>query len=407
MNPRAGLFSGKIYQNTVQAQPKHKEAFMESIANHVWIVDTTLRDGEQAPGVSFDLPAKIAIATCLDKAGVDEIEVGIPAMGKAIRDEIRAIVNLRLNSLITGWCRALETDLELAARCQTEGVHISFPVSPILMDAMNKTESWVMSALEHMIPKALSMFKMVSVGAQDVFRVRKEFLMDFYRTTAETGAHRIRLADTVGLATPLQTVDMIKELLSQPVKAILEFHAHNDLGMATANAVSAVEAGCQAVSVTINGLGERAGNAALEQVVMALKTLTHKSTGVDVTALYDLCRFVSKLTDMPIPPDRPITGDVVFTHESGVHCAGILKNPETYQPFLPETLGREKEKLVVGRHSGSKALTHMLAGAGITISGEETNKLLTAVRNEALKKGKYLSLEEVLKLYKDTETALS
>jgi homocitrate synthase NifV len=380
----------------------NREAALASDSRHVWMIDTTLRDGEQAPGISFDRATKLRIARCLAEAGADELEVGTPAMGPSVRGDIRAVAGLDLDCRLTSWCRALKTDLELAVQCGTTGVHISFPVSPILMKAMGKSEGWVLGQLAALIPSALSRFQFVSVGAQDAFRAHPDFLRLVIASAARCGAHRVRIADTVGLARPLPVANMVRNLIPSAGRTALEFHGHNDLGMATANTIAAIEAGIQAVSVTVNGIGERAGNAPLEQVAAAVATLENRHGSVDLRKLLQISRLVSRMTNRPIPVDQPITGEAVFRHESGIHCAGILKDPTTYQPFSPEMLGREKTQLVAGRHSGAKVLKHLMAEAGVVLPGEQTRQLLKAVRAEALSKQTALSSRDLLRLYRCT-----
>ncbi len=363
------------------------------------IIDTTLRDGEQAPGVAFSRQEKITMVGLLDNAGVDELEVGIPSMGPPARDEIRALVAMKPNCLLTSWCRALQTDIDLARACGTGGVHISFPVSPILLRAMGKTQNWVLSRLADLIPSARKCFRMVSVGAQDAFRAVPDFLNAFVAAAAACGAHRVRIADTVGLARPSQVAGLVRELTGLMGSAGLEFHGHNDLGMATANTVAAIEAGIGAVSVTVNGIGERAGNAPLEQVVMAAKTIDCRNCQIDASRLMKICRFVAQITNRPIAVDRPITGKVAFSHESGIHCAALLKDPNTYQPFLPETIGRKGAQLLVGRHSGSTVLKHIMEQAGVILDAEKTKRLLAIIRIRSLKNRDSISPGELLRLY--------
>jgi homocitrate synthase NifV len=210
----------------------------------------------------------------------------------------------------------------------------------------------------------------------------------------------MRLADPVGLARPLQVVDMVRDLIPRAGLTALEFHGHNDLGMATANTIAAVEAGIPAVSVTVNGIGERAGNAPLEQVAVAVATLDHRNSAIDLRKLLPISQLVSRTTNRPIPVDQPITGEAVFRHESGIHCAGILKDPATYQPFSPEMLGREKAQLVAGRHSGTKVLEHLMAKAGVILPRAKTGELLMAVREEALSKQSALSSRDLMELYR-------
>ena len=368
----------------------------------VHIIDTTLRDGEQAPGVAFSTAEKMSILRLLDDAGVDELEVGIPAMGPATCSEIRRLVAFQPDCLLTSWCRAVEADIDLAAGCGTGGVHISFPVSSILLRTLGKTTDWVLAQLDELVPLAAGRFGLVSVGAQDAFRASPDFLDTFTRSAAACGAHRVRIADTVGLARPSLVADMVRQLTPSAGSMPLEFHGHNDLGMATANTLAAIEAGIGAVSVTVNGIGERAGNAPLEQVVVATDTLDSRTSPIDPQKLVRICRYVSRITDRPIPVDAPISGEAVFSHESGIHCAALLKDPDTYQPFSPETLGRTRARLVVGRHSGSAVIRHIIEAAGLPLNDEKTEQLLTSVRVEALRKRAFLSPGELVQLYHHT-----
>ncbi|MFZ0612422.1 MAG: hypothetical protein WAM73_09310 [Desulfobacterales bacterium] len=365
----------------------------------VHIVDTTLRDGEQAPGVVFSTREKLAIVRLLESAGVDELEVGIPAMGFFVCEEIREMVALKPECLLTCWCRATESDIDLAAGCNTGGVHISFPVSSILLQALGKKKEWVLSRLADLVPAARRRFQMVSVGAQDAFRADPGFLAAFARSASAHGVHRLRIADTVGLARPLQVADMVRSLSGRLGQTRLEFHGHNDLGMATANSVTAVEAGAGALSVTVNGLGERAGNAALEEVAVAVNRLPGAHCAVRLKKLPAVCRFVARAADRPIPIAKPITGQAVFSHESGVHCAGLIRDPATYQPFAPEDIGRNGLNFVFGTHSGTAVIRHLLSGRGISLAPADASKLRDRIQEEARRRKAALTTAAVVDLY--------
>ena len=342
--------------------------------NNIWIIDTTLRDGEQSPGVHFNPEERIIIAKMLAGAGVNELEAGIPAMGIEARKELSTISGLSLSSRITGWCRALKGDLESAEECGLTSVHLSFPVSKRQLNAFGKDESWVLNTLHEIIPFACNMFPYVSVGAQDATRCNESFLLEFIEKAGEYGAYRIRIADTVGISMPFGIFNLVRKIKSSN-DIDIEFHGHNDLGMASANALSAVEAGASAVSVTVNGLGERSGNAPLEQVAVAMNLSGRFNTTVDIKHLMNLCTYVAEVSDRPIPSDKPVTGSGAFLHESGIHCAGLIKDPLSYQPFHPESVGRKGFGFVLGRQSGSHSIMHMLGKAGIEISKDEALRL--------------------------------
>jgi len=325
----------------------------------LWIVDATLRDGEQAPKVAFTPIQRLELARMLAEAGVDEIEAGTPAMGTKDQETIRDMAAMGLACRITCWCRAHADDIRAAARCKTGAVHVSLPVSPIVLAAMGRDAGWVMGALSGWVPRLRNEFAFVSVGALDATRADPAFLLDYIRSAAHLGAHRVRLADTVGIALPMAVDQLVRRAKAAAPDLAIEFHGHNDLGMATANALSAALAGADAISATVNGLGERAGNAALEQVVAAINLATSRRCKVNPACLAKLCRQVAAFSGRPIPADRPISGEAVFTHESGIHCKALLADPLSYQPFLPETVGRKGWAIVAGRHSGRASLRHL------------------------------------------------
>ena len=370
-------------------------------SKRIWISDTTLRDGEQAPGVVFSLQEKRTIAEMLAEAGIDELEAGTPAMGRTERRAIEEVRDLNLPCRLTCWCRAVRRDIQLAAQCGTGSIHISFPVSSIHLNSMKKNEARILEMLEAHVRIARRDFDRVSVGAQDAMRANPDFLETFIQQARSGGADRVRIADTVGIATP-GAVFRIFDRLSRISDIELEFHGHNDLGMATANAVAAAEAGADGLSVTINGLGERAGNAPLEEVSAALAFASGRNCNVRTTRLMGICAYVAKASRRPIPVGKPITGAGVFQHESGIHCDGLLKDPRTYEAFPSEAVGGGKTRFVIGKHSGTNIIRHILRKSGIAIGRDQAERLLEAVRTAAAVKGMSLSTEELLILYDRT-----
>ncbi len=365
-----------------------------------WIIDTTLRDGEQTPGVVFSPAEKKDIARKLSEIGVDELEIGYPAISSEEQNVIRDIVSMQLPARLTCWSRAKMADIECAGACGAEGVHISFPLSELYLELMEKDYTWVRNQLNILVPEAKKHFGFVSVGGQDATRTHSKTLEEFIRDAAASGADRVRVADTVGIATPLTLMQQIQRLkAAAPVP--LEFHAHNDLGMATANAFSAIEAGCDAVSVSVTGLGERAGNAALEELALALKLSGRYRSSIRTELLHALCATVEKASNRSVQHQKPVIGSAVFQHESGIHCNALLKHPLTYQPFMPRDIGKDNYELVIGKHSGSASIQHVLSTEGITVDRNQARMLLSNVRLAADRKKSELSVAELVTIYKE------
>ena len=363
-----------------------------------YLIDTTLRDGEQAPGVVFSLKEKLRIAELLDKAGIPELEIGTPAIGRQEVDEMKTIVDAGFKFKTLAWCRATKSDIDAAAKTRTHGINISFPVSEIHQHAMAKDQKWVFETMHEMIRYASSQFEYVAIGAQDASRAEFSFLSDFIGEALYLGAARVRIADTVGILNPITTSRLFQKIKTYFPEGMFEFHGHNDLGMATANTLIALSTGATAASLTVNGLGERAGNAALEEVVMALELSFAVNHKLNTTVLGELSRFVSLASGIPIPANKPVTGGNALSHESGIHTNSLLKNRETYQIIKASKIGLAEKEFIFGKHSGKTALISFLNKHDILLSYEKYEHLLAKIKTNAtlLKRG--FSGEEVLTL---------
>lgn len=370
----------------------------------IWLVDTTLRDGEQTPGVAFSPAEKRMLARLLVEAGIPELEVGIPAMGQPEQKTIRTIVQDRLGCRITCWCRANETDLETALRCGSDAVHLSIPVSDIQLAVMGKNRDWARERVGILLGKARSLFPFVSIGLLDASRSEEAFLLQMVSLASELKADRVRLADTVGIWNPFQTRKVFQKLSERFPDLLLGVHTHNDLGMATANALGAVEGGARSVDVTVGGLGERAGNAPLEEVVLALELTLRRCCGIRTRMLDSICKTVSSVANRPIPPNKPISGRDVFRHESGIHCRALLANSRTYEPYPPHIVGRKESEIVVGKHSGSASIAHMMKQLGCPIERAEADRLRQGVYSLAQRKKRSLTSQELQALYLEQHT---
>lgn len=368
------------------------------LTRKITIVDTTLRDGEQTAGVVFAKAEKVRIAQLLDEIGVDQIEAGIPAMGGDEAEAIKAIVRLRLKASIMAWNRVVIEDIDASLACGVDAVAVSVSTSDIhIQHKLRASREWVLEKMARAAEYARRHGLYVSVNAEDASRTDPEFLATFARVARQAGANRIRFCDTVGVLNPFDTFNQINRLLKDlPID--IEMHTHNDFGMATANTLAGIMAGATHAGVTVNGLGERAGNAALEEVVMALKYTLGATLAIDTCRFREVSEYVSRASARYLPPWKAIVGSNMFAHESGIHADGALKNPQTYEAFTPQEVGLERQ-IVIGKHSGSAAIVNKFKEYGQTLTEQEAAALLPRVRSLAIELKRSLFDKELVSLY--------
>lgn len=367
----------------------------------VKIVDTTLRDGEQTAGVVFANEEKLRIAKLLDKLGVHQIEAGVPIMGGDEKKSIQMIVDANLKASIMGWNRALVSDVEASLDCGVDAVAISVSTSDIHINKkLNQSREWVIRHMREATEYAKIKGLYVSVNAEDSTRTDFEFLVEFAKAARQAGADRLRYCDTVGIMTPMNIYEVIRDLKAE-VEMKIEMHTHDDFGLAAANALMGAKAGAEFIGTTVNGLGERAGNAPLEEVVMALKHLEEIDLGFNTEDFLQLSQYVATASAQDLPVSKAIVGANTFAHESGIHADGVLKDANTYEAFTPQEVGAQRQ-LIIGKHSGKKALLAKFEGEyGIALTNQQAEDLLPKVRKLAVELKRALFDKELVSLYED------
>jgi 2-isopropylmalate synthase len=367
------------------------------MADYVHIFDTTLRDGEQSPGCSMNMQEKLQVARTLEDLGVDVIEAGFPVASDGDFESVKAVGELGLNATICGLSRTRRGDIDAVARALETAnkgrLHIFIATSPIHREyKLKMSKQQIIDEATGAIEYGLQFFDDIEITAEDAGRTEMDYLVEYFQAAVDAGARVLNVPDTVGYVTPSEIRQQYQHLsdhLNKPDSVILSCHCHNDLGLAVANSLGAIEGGARQVECTINGIGERAGNCSLEEVVMALRTRSDRynlKTGVDTTKLYPASRVVAAVTGSQVQPNKAIVGRNAFAHEAGIHQDGILKHAETYEIMKPETVGVPENTLVLGKHSGRHAFSNRLEILGFSLDKEKMEQLFVKFKQLADRK---------------------
>lgn len=411
--PRSSVLQ-KISQQ-VADKVRHAVITHHKRSGAVLFSDTTLRDGEQMPGATLEPHEKLQIAKALQETGIHSLDAGFPASSEADVEAIRMMVGVITKPVLTALCRTVHTDIDAAERAlegnplHKKGVSLFCGTSPLhRLHKLNRSRSEVLQIIVDCVGYAAEKFRIVAFSPEDASRTEVEFLCQCYREAIDAGATTVGFPDTVGLLTPEKARDFIRAIqdgVPNLNRALLAVHFHNDLGLAVANTLACIQEGANVVQCTVNGIGERAGNASLEEVVMALamhEDQYKRSFKIDTTKLAPLCHLVARLTGISIPRMKPIGGANIFATEAGIHQDGLLKNPDTYLPFRPEKVGGGDLQLVLGRHSGRKAVAHRLAELALSATDSEVAAVVELIKTQP--KGHVIDEPTLKKLLSDAQS---
>jgi D-citramalate synthase len=347
----------------------------------VRVFDTTLRDGEQTPGVSLTPENKLRIAKRLDELGVDVIEAGFAAVSEGEMEAVKLIAEQGLRAEICSASRGTRGDIDAVAKSGADSIHLIIPVSDLHIEfKLKKTREQVLEIARDTVKYAKDCGLIVELSAEDATRADVEYLKKVFATGIEAGADRVVACDTVGVLTPERSYELFADLRGSLDVPVVSVHCHNDFGMAVANTIAALRAGANQFHATINGLGERAGNASLEEIVVSLVSLYKLKLGIRTELLYGISQLVSRLTGVVVQPNKAIVGENAFTHESGIHTQGMLAHPSTYEPIKPELVGGTR-RLAAGKHAGSAGLKAALAEMGLLPSEEQLKEIFLRVKS--------------------------
>jgi homocitrate synthase NifV len=364
----------------------------------VILEDTTLRDGEQAPGVAFDRETKVRVHDELVAAGVRWIEAGIPAMGG---DELAALKQMLAAdgpATLVAWNRGVRADVEASLDLGFTAIHIGLPSSDVLLQhSVGRDRAWLLRNAREVVAVAKDRDAFVSVSAEDVGRVDLGFLAEYAGVVHEAGADRLRLSDTIGILTPERYAERVR-IVREAAPIDVHCHTHNDFGLGIANTLAGLEAGARYFHVTVNGMGERAGIPDLAVTVMALKHLHGVDVGIDTSRLRRLSRLVADAAGQPMPPWQPIVGDNVFAHESGIHVKAMLEDASSFEPLAPEEVGGDR-RYVLGKHSGRALVREILSEKGVEFDDRDLETCLREARALSVRQQRPVDEEQILEIF--------